>query len=92
MNLSWMKWTPITAGFFIIMGVLLVGMGVWEVISPSIARKGFLPISTTRGDRYFIGLLGSAYICIAWVGLTNVSLWFALPICIVWLVIVMRFG
>jgi predicted small integral membrane protein len=87
-----MKWTPITAGFWIIMGIMLVGMGVWEVISPSIRRKGFLPISTTRGDRYFIGLLGSAYICIAWVGLTNWALWFALPICIVWLVVTMRFG
>ena len=87
-----MKWTPITAGFFIIIGVMLVGMGVWEVISPSIARKGFLPISTTRGDRFFIGLLGSAYIHIAWVGLTDLSLWFALPISVVWTVLVMRFG
>lgn len=92
MNLAWMKWTPITAGFFIVIGVMLVGMGVWEVILPSIARKGFLPISTTRGDRFFIGLLGSAYIHIAWLGLADWSLWFALPISAVWIVLVMRFG
>ena len=92
MNLEWMYWTPITAGFFIVIGAMLVGMGVWEVISPSIERRGFLPISTTRGDRLFIGLLGSAYINIAWVGLTDWSLWFALPISIVWIIIIMRFG
>ncbi len=92
MSFEWMVWTPITAGFFITIGVMLVGMGVWEVISPSIVRKGFLPIATTRGDRFFIGLLGSAYICIAWVGLSNLALWFALPICIIWGVLVMRFG
>ncbi|OHD72201.1 MAG: hypothetical protein A2W19_14945 [Spirochaetes bacterium RBG_16_49_21] len=92
MKLEWMYWTPITAGFFIIIALMLVGMGVWEVIAPSIERRRFLPISTTRGDRFFIGLLCSAYINIAWVGLTDWSLWFALPISIVWLVIVMRFG
>jgi predicted small integral membrane protein len=90
--LNWMYWTPITAGFFIVIGLMLVGMTVWEVVAPSVERRGFLPIATTRGDRFFIGLLGSAYINIAWVGLTHWSLWFALPISLVWIVIVMRFG
>jgi predicted small integral membrane protein len=90
--LDWMYWTPITAGFFIVIGLMLVGMTVWEVVAPSVERRGFLPIATTRGDRFFIGVLGSAYINIAWVGLTHWSLWFALPISLVWIVIVMRFG
>lgn len=92
MDLEWMAWTPVTAGFFIAIGLMLMGMGIWQYISPTIERRGFLPIKTTRGDRFFIGLLTSAYINIAWVGLTSWSLWFAIPICIVWLLIVIRFG
>jgi predicted small integral membrane protein len=92
MDLEWMAWTPVTAGFFIAIGGMLVGMGIWQYISPTIERRGFLPIKTTRGDRFFIGLLTSAYINIAWVGLTNWSLWFAVPICLVWLIIVIRYG
>ena len=92
MDLEWMAWTPVTAGFFIVIGLMLLGMGIWQYISPTIERRGFLPINTTRGDRFFIGLLTSAYINIAWVGLTTWSLWFAVPICIVWLIIVLRFG
>ena len=92
MDLEWMAWTPVTAGFFIVIGAMLVGMGIWQYISPTIERKGLLPIKTTRGDRFFIGLLTSAYINIAWVGLTSWSLWFAIPICIVWLIMVLRFG
>jgi predicted small integral membrane protein len=92
MNLEWMAWTPITGGFFVVIALMLIGMTVWEARSPSVERRGFLPIATSRGDRLFIGLLGSAYINIAWVGLTDRSLWFALPISIIWIVIMMRFG
>ena len=92
MNLEWMYWTPVTAGIFIAIGLMLIGMGIWEVKSPSIERRGFLPISTSRGDRFFIGMLGSAYINIAWMGLTELSLWFSLLISVLWVVIVIRYG
>lgn len=92
MKLEWMAWTPVTAGFFIVIGCMLAGMTVWQIVSPTVERRGFLPIATTRGDRFFIGLLVSAYINIAWMGLTDWSLWFAQPICILWLAVVMRFG
>ncbi|RLB93909.1 MAG: hypothetical protein DRH26_02705, partial [Deltaproteobacteria bacterium] len=68
MTLEWMAWTLPTAIFFITIGLILISMTVWQVFSPTIERKGFLPISTTRGDRLFIGLLGSAYIHLAWIG------------------------
>ena len=58
--MEWMAWTPVTAAFFGGIALLLVGMTVWEIRSPCIERRGFLPIATTRGDRLFIGLLGSA--------------------------------
>ncbi len=92
MNLEWMAWTMPTAIFFIAIFLLLVSMGIWQVLQPSIDRRGLLPISTTRGDRLFIGLLGSAYIHLAWIGLTSYSLWIAFAIAMVWMIGVMRWG
>ena len=57
-----MAWTPVTAGFFITIASILLCMTIWELKKPCVERKGFLPISTTRGDRLFIGLISSAYI------------------------------
>ena len=58
---------------------MLVGMTVWELRSPTVLRKGFLPIATTRGDRLFIGLLTAAYINLAFVGLSErMVAWFGL--------------
>jgi len=67
-------------------------MTVWQMLSPTIQRRGFLPLVTTRGDRLFIGLLGSAYIHLAWLGLTDQTLWIAFVIAMVWMVVVMRWG
>jgi predicted small integral membrane protein len=52
---SWMAWTLEVAVFFICVVLMLIGMTIWQLRSPSIERKWFLPISTTRGDRLFIG-------------------------------------
>ena len=92
MSLEWMYWTKPTAIFFITIFLMLVGMLTWELISPTIERRGFLLVPTTRGTRFFLGLLGSAYIHLAWLGLTDFSLWFALPLSICWTIIVMRWG
>jgi predicted small integral membrane protein len=66
---DWMVWTTPVAVFFSCIALMLVGMTVWEIKSPTVLRKGFLPIATTRGDRLFIGLLTAAYINLAFVGL-----------------------
>lgn len=92
MNLEWMYWTKPTAIFFIAIFLMILGMLVWELVSPTIERSGFLRIPTTRGTRFFLGLLGSAYIHLAWLGLTDLTLWMALPIAVAWTVIVMRWG
>lgn len=92
MNLEWMYWTKPTAIFFIAIFLMILGMLVWELVSPTIERNGFLRFPTTRGTRFFLGLLGSAYIHLAWLGLTDLSLWMALPIAVAWTVIVMRWG
>ncbi len=92
MNLNWMAWTGPTGTFFVVIALILIAMTVWQVLAPSPERRGFLPIPTTPGDRLFVGLLGAAYIHLAWLGLTDLSIWFALGISIVWLGIVMRWG
>ncbi len=92
MGLEWMYWTKPTAIFFTVIFLMLCGMLTWELVSPTIERRGFLLIPTTRGTRFFLGLLGSAYIHLAWLGLTDFNLWFALPISAVWVIIVMRWG
>ena len=92
MNLSWMAWTPPTALFFITIFLLLVGMGVWEIFSPGgHPRIGILRFETTRGDRLFISLLGSAFIHLAWLGLVGPELWWALALSLVYAICVFRF-
>ncbi len=68
---SWMAWTTPVAVFFSCIGLMLVGMTVWEVMSPTQSRRGFLPLETTRGDRLFIGLLAAAYLNLAFVGVSG---------------------
>lgn len=68
---DWMAWTLPVAVFFTCIGLMLVGMTVWEVRSPTVMRKGFLPIPTTRGDRLFIGLLAAAYLNLAFVAVSE---------------------
>lgn len=92
MNFEWMAWTPVTAGFFITIGLILAGMTIWEIVSPNVARRGFLPIVTTRGDRLFIGLLSSMYIHLAWLGLTDFKLWIATVISVCFIIVVIRWG
>ncbi len=81
MGLSWMAWTWPTAAFFCFVLLCLVSMVVWEWRRPGGApRRGALGLDTTRGDRLFITLLGSAFIFLGWLGLFGTPLWGALAI------------
>jgi predicted small integral membrane protein len=90
MSLSWMAWTWPTALFFLVIGLMLVSMTIWQIVSPSEERVGVLSIPTTPGDRLFISLLGAAYIHLAWLGLMGPNLWWALAISIVFAIAVFR--
>lgn len=92
MELEWMAWTLPTAVFFCAIALLLCAMTFWQVTQPAGERRGLLPIATSRGDRLFIGLLGSAYIHLAWIGLAGASLWWALGISILFMIALMRWG
>ncbi len=75
--LAWMSWTREIAIFFTCIIVMLIGMTIWEIRQPTIERKGFLPLVTTRGDRLFIGLLSCAYVNLLWIAVTDMSQWIA---------------
>lgn len=100
---AWMVWTTPVAVFFTCIALMLIGMTVWELKSPTVERKGFLPLATTRGDRLFIGLLGAAYINLAFVGMAGwlmewlsleqePSIWIAFVASMGWLALVLRKG
>ena len=92
LDLSWMAWTWPTATFFIVIALLLAGMSVWEYVSPGgNPRVGVLRFETTRGDRLFISLLGSAFIHLAWLGLVGPSLWWALALSVAYAIAVFRY-
>ena len=88
--MEWMAWTWQTAAFFIVIFLMLVGMGIWSVKAPQAPRVGILRIETTPGDRLFISLLGSAWICLGWLAMFGSPLWWALAVCVVYALIVFR--
>ena len=90
-SLSWMAWTWPTAAFFAFILLALVGMVVWERYSPGgHPRRGILGLDTTRGDRLFISLLGSAFILLAWLGIMGTPLWGGLALSLIYTVVVFR--
>ncbi|MCP3892907.1 MAG: DUF2160 domain-containing protein [Desulfobulbaceae bacterium] len=92
MNLNWMAWTKPTATFFILIFCILVCMTLWEMKRPGgNPRLGILRFETTRGDRLFVTLLGSAYIHIIWLALfPGLALWWALGIACIYGLCVFR--
>lgn len=88
--MSWMAWTLPTAIFFVTIALLLVIFTVLAIRYPETPRHGVLGIETTRGDRLFITLLGSAFINLAWLGLAGMAQPWALLVCLVYAAAVFR--
>lgn len=91
MDLTWMAWTWPTAAFFAFILLALAGMSLWEYCVPGGGpRRGVLGLDTTRGDRLFISLLGSAFIHMAWLAFVGPYLWGAVAVCLVFALAVFR--
>ena len=76
---DWMAWTLPVAVFFGCIVLMLAGMTVWELKSPTPLRRGWLPIATTRGDRLFIGLMAAAWVNLGFVAISEKAMtWFNL--------------
>ena len=90
MNLDWMGWTWATGGFFLAIFAILVAMTLWAAFAPQAPRLGILRFATTPGDRLFVSLLGSAFICLGWLAAFGSPLWGALAVSLVYAAAVFR--
>ncbi|MEM8820508.1 MAG: DUF2160 domain-containing protein [Pseudomonadota bacterium] len=88
--MDWMAWTLPTALFFGAIATILACMTVLAIRQPDVPRTGILGIETARGDRLFLALLGSAFINLAWIGLTDLPQLWALAVCALFAIVVFR--
>jgi predicted small integral membrane protein len=87
---GWMAWSFPIALFFFIIACLLILFTLLAIRFPETPRIGVLRIETTRGDRLFITLLGSAFINLVWLFLFGAPLTWALILSLVYAVAVFR--
>jgi len=71
MDIAWMAWTWQTGLFFAAIAATLAVMTVLAAKFPEVERVGVLGFGTTRGDRLFVTLLGSAFLHLAWIALVG---------------------
>ena len=66
-RIAWMAWTWQTVLFFAGMAACLAGLTALAVRRPETPRVGVLGFATTRGDRFFVSLLVSAFIFVGFI-------------------------
>ena len=87
---GWMAWTLATALFFWAIAALILLMLVLAIRFPETPHRGLLRIETTRGDRLFVSLLGSAFINLAWLGFGGSPAWGGLILSLIYAAAVFR--
>ena len=91
--MGWMAWTWQTAVFFSVVLLVLILLTVLAVRFPETPRRGILRFPTTRGDRLFVSLIGSAFIYIAWIRLSDGgNLWYPAVAAMLYTVTMFRFA
>ncbi len=90
MPLDWMAWTWETAGFFGFLALALVVLTLLAAYRPENPRRGILGFPTTRGDRFFVSLLGTAYIFIIFMRTGGETLWYPFAAAILFAVAMFR--
>ena len=63
-----------------------------ELRRPTELARGFLPMATTRGDRFFISLLSAAFIHLVWLATGPGPVEVASVLSIIWAIALMRWG
>ncbi len=74
--MAWMAWTWQTAGFFGAIVAAMVALTLLAAYRPETPRRGILGFPTTRGDRFFVSVIGAAYIFILWMRFGGDVLWY----------------
>jgi predicted small integral membrane protein len=78
MTLAWMAWTWPTAIFFGCIAAALVILTLLAIYRPETPRQGILGFPTTRGDRFFVSMIASAFIMLLWMRFGGGTLWYPL--------------
>lgn len=87
---GWMAWTFPVALFFFLIASLLIIFTLLAIRFPETPRRGVLRIETTRGDRLFITLLGSAFINLVWLFFFGAPLTWPLILSLLYAIAVFR--
>jgi len=90
---AWMHWTWQSGLGFGLLFSLLAGLAVLDRFRPGYARKGFLPMSTTRGDRVFISIALFVAQVFAWLKFVpDVSGWAMSGVAALVAVVILKWG
>ena len=92
MDTVWMAWTWQTVLFFGLIVFALATLTLLAIYRPEIPRRGLLGFPTTRGDRLFVSLIGSAYIFIAHMRFGGEILWYPFAAAILFGIAMFRFA
>jgi predicted small integral membrane protein len=93
MSLEWMAWTPVpTATFFYHHLFDAMRHDIWQMMSAQHHAPGIFTHRHNPGRSPVHRAAGQRYIHLAWLGLTDISLFVATAIAVVWMVVVMRWG
>ena len=90
--LAWMAWTWQTGLFFGLIALALVILTLLAIFRPLPPRKGILGFPTQRGDRFFVSLIGSAFIFILWMRFGGGALWYPLGLSVLFGAAMFRFA
>ena len=90
--MAWMAWTWQTAGFFAAIALSLAALTLLAIYRPETPRRGILGYPTTRGDRFFVSLLGTAFLFILWMRLGGDVLWYPLAAALAFAAVMFRFA
>jgi len=82
--LAWMAWTWQTALFFGLIAIALLVLTLLAIFRPQPPRMGILGFPTQRGDRFFVTLIGSAFIFVLRMRFGGGALWYPLAASVVY--------
>jgi predicted small integral membrane protein len=87
-----MAWTWETAGFFALVALALTVLTLLAIYRPEAPRHGILGFPTTRGDRFFVTMVGSAFIFIFWMRFGGGALTYPLAASVAYGIAMFRFA
>ncbi len=90
--LIWMAWTWATAGFFAFVALALIILTLLAVYRPETPRVGILRFPTTRGDRFFVTMIGAAIIFVLWMRVDGGALWYPLALSFAYGAVMFRYA